>query len=479
MQEQLSQEEQISKLKKKKGRIEKGLEIAEKFVQNKTEELEQIEQELSDDSVLEEDTEEKEDLPLKKDEEDDDEEGEDPAHPTKKLRRYKKWIKRGLNYVLFFINKNEKELSDLEKEIDDLEQGLVSPWDPEQKKPKYISQSEMLGVPKLDMPAMDATFKGTARRGAMSKKEKDELVEEAKKKQKEERSNSSGQPVNKPNRPLRPGEKPIQPDFNKMTPDQKKDFINKKLKNKDPREQKQGLEILKKPENKEFLQEMMKDKDFQKTFQNAEKMVGKYDKIRDSMRKNLKSLMRSSSDVVKLQISRLRSGKVGSAVSGLKEIAGSVRFDNEVGKAAGSVVKGVEEMYKLFGIKPEESLNKQILDEAKPIFTHQMAEKGKNDREVDLKSKQNKVWGETKEITDQEKAVVQEISTKQGAENLPKVEKKEDVKKVVDTAHEATTSEEKKIEDAKKEQDYIEFVKKQKREAEKSALLKQAMKNER
>ena len=42
MQEQLSQEEQISKLKKKKGRIEKGLEIAEKFVQNKTEELEQI-----------------------------------------------------------------------------------------------------------------------------------------------------------------------------------------------------------------------------------------------------------------------------------------------------------------------------------------------------------------------------------------------------------------------------------------------------
>ena len=60
-----------------------------------------------------------------------------------------------------------------------------------------------------------------------------------------------------------------------------------------------------------------------------------------------------------------------------------------------------------------------------------MAEKGKNDREVDLKSKQNKVWGETKEITDQEKAVVQEISTKQGAENLPKVEKKEDVKKVV------------------------------------------------
>ena len=468
MTEQLSQEKQISKLKKKKGRIEKGLEIAEKFVHNKTQELEQIDKELGDntfddDTLL---TEEDEIFPPKN-EEDDEEDSEDPLHPKKKLLRYKKWIKKGLNYVLFFINKNEKTLSDLEKEIDDLEQGIVSPLDPEQKKPKYISQSEFLGVPKLDMPSMDAAFKGTARRGAMTKKEKDEMVEEAKKKQKEERSTSTGQPVNRPNRPLRPGEKPVQPDFNKMTPDQKKEFINKKLKNKDPREQKEGLEILKKPENKEFFQEMMKDKEFQKTFQNAEKMVGKYDKIRDSMRKNLKSLMRSSSDVVKLQISRLRSGKVGSAVSGLKEIAGSVRFDNEVGKAAGAVVKGVEEMYKLFGIKPEESLNKQILEEAKPIFTHQMAEKGKNDREIDLKSKQNKIWGETKEITDKEKQVVQEISLRQGSENLPKVEKKDDVKQVVD-----------KEEEIKKTQD-MEYITKKKKEAEKSAMLRQINKNER
>lgn len=467
MTEQLSQEKQISKLKKQKGRIEKGLEIAEKFVQNKTEELEQIDKELGENSFDDDLLNEEDDVfPPKKDEEDDDD-TEDPLHPKKKLLRYKKWIKKGLNYVLFFINKNEKTLSDLEKEIDDLEQGVVSPWDPEQKKPKYISQSEFLGAPKLDMPSMDATFKGTARRGAMSKKEKDELVEEAKKKQKEERSASTGQPVNRPNRPLRPGEKPMQPDFSKMTPDQKKDFINKKLKNKDPREQKEGLEILKKPENKEFFQEMMKDKEFQKTFQNAEKMVGKYDKIRDSMRKNLKSLMRSSSDVVKLQISRLRSGKVGSAVSGLKEISSSVRFDNEVGKAAGAVVKGVEEMFKLFGIKPEESLNKQILEEAKPIFTHQMAEKGKNDREIDLKSKQNKIWGETKEITDQEKKVVQEISLKQGSENLPKVEKKDDVKQVVD-----------KDEEIQKTQD-MEYIKKKKKDAEKSAMLRQVNKNER
>ena len=42
-----------------------------------------------------------------------------------------------------------------------------------------------------------------------------------------------------------------------------------------------------------------------------------------------------------------------------------------------------------------------------------MAEKGKNDREVDLKSKQNKIWGETKEITDEEKKVVQDISLRQ------------------------------------------------------------------
>ena len=40
--------------------------------------------------------------------EEDDEEEEDPLHPKKKLLRYKKWVKKGLNYVLFFINKNEK-----------------------------------------------------------------------------------------------------------------------------------------------------------------------------------------------------------------------------------------------------------------------------------------------------------------------------------------------------------------------------------
>ena len=128
MQEQLTQEQQISKLKKKKGRIEKGLEIAEKFVQNKTEELEQIERDTQNEFPyqLEEDEYRDDVLPPKKDD-DDDEEDEDPTHPKKKLLKYKKWIKRGLNYVLFFINKNEKELSDLEKEIDDLEQGIVSP----------------------------------------------------------------------------------------------------------------------------------------------------------------------------------------------------------------------------------------------------------------------------------------------------------------------------------------------------------------
>ena len=447
---QSTQEQQISTLKKKKGRIEKGLEVAEKFVINKNQELEQIDQDIRDfDGNSTEDLEEEDEAFYLKSDEDDDEE-EDPAHPTKKLKRYKKWIKRGLNYVLFFIKKNEKELSDLEKEISDLEQGIVGPWDPEQKKPKYISQSEFLASPKLDIPGMDATFKGTARRGAMTKKEKDEMVEEIKKKRNQEKDMSSAHPASRPNRPPRPGEKPVQPDFQRLTPEQKKEFITKQLKEKDPREQKKGLELLKKPENKEFAQEMMKDKEFQKTFQNAEKMVGKYDKIRASIKKSLTALMRSSSDVVKLQISRLRSGKVNAAVSGLKEISKSVRFDNEVGKAAGTVVKGVEEMFKLFGIKPEEMLNKQMMDEAKPLFTHQMAEKGKNDREIDLKSKQNKVWGETREITDQEKETVSHAKEKTGAENLPQVEKKDDVKKVVDASAEKSKAQEIKSTEEKK-----------------------------
>ena len=96
MTEQLSQEKQISKLKKQKGRIEKGLEIAEKFVQNKTEELEQIDKELGDNTFDDETllTEEDEIFPPKN-EEDDEEDSEDPLHPKKKLLRYKKWIKKG------------------------------------------------------------------------------------------------------------------------------------------------------------------------------------------------------------------------------------------------------------------------------------------------------------------------------------------------------------------------------------------------
>ena len=140
--------------------------------------------------------------------------------------------------------------------------------------------------------------------------------------------------------------------------------------------------------------------------------------------------MRSSSDVVKLQISKLRSGKVGSAVSGLKEISNAVNFDNEVGKAAGNVVKGVQELYKMFGIRPEEALNKELLEEAKPVFTHQMAEKGKYDREIDVKSRQNRLWGETKEITDEEKELLKKISKVTGTDKLPSVKKKDDMKLV-------------------------------------------------
>jgi len=128
----------------------------------------------------------------------------------------------------------------------------------------------------------------------------------------------------------------------------------------------------------------------------------------------------------------LRAGKVGSAVAGLKEISSSVKFDNEVGMAAKGVVKGVEDLYKMFNIKPEEALNKEMLEEARPVFTHQMAEKGRNDREIDLKSRQNKVWGESRELTDEERAALKRIAQSTGSDKLPSESKKEDMKLVKD-----------------------------------------------
>lgn len=439
----------IQKLKHRISWMKKGLSIAEKFVQNKTSELEKVDEEIelntSTDIVhdarklsldpeqskallkaIEKELDGLSDSLLNTEGEDDDDDGENDK--IKNLRRYRRWLKRGLNFVGVFIQEKNLELKDIEKQLEQLE---ISFLDPTERKAKAVVPAEMLTQSGSQEVTIGVGYRGNARRGALTRKEKEELVEVAEKKKKLEREGSSSQPgQQQPGKP-RPGDKVQQP-WKLMTPAEKKAFITKKLKQKDPRQQKEAIDLLKKPENKPFLEEFMKDKDFEKTYKNAETMVGKYDKIRNSIRKNLKTLMRSSSDVVKAQVALLRSGKVGSAVAGLKEISGAVKFDNEVGMAAKGVVKGVEDLYKMFNIKPEEALNKEMLEEARPVFTHQMAEKGRNDREIDLKSRQNKVWGETKELTDEERDALKRISQSTGSDKLPSESKKEDMKLVKD-----------------------------------------------
>jgi len=437
----------IQKLKYRINWMKKGLSIAEKFVQNKSSELEKIDEEIElntstdiehDARKLSLDPEQSEALlkAIEKEldglsdsllnvDEEDDEDGENDK--IKNLRRYRRWLKRGLNFVGVFIQEKTLELKDIEQQLEQLE---ISFLDPSERKAKAVLPAEMLSNTGAQEMTIGIGYRGQARRGALTKKEKEELVEVAEKKKKAEREGASAQPGQQPGKP-RPGDKVQQP-WKLMTPAEKKSFITKKLKEKDPRQQKEAIDLLKKPENKPFLDEFMKDKEFEKTYKNAETMVGKYDKIRTSIRKNLKTLMRSSSDVVKAQVSLLRAGKVGSAVAGLKEISSSVKFDNEVGMAAKGVVKGVEDLYKMFNIKPEEALNKEMLEEARPVFTHQMAEKGRNDREIDLKSRQNKVWGESRELTDEERAALKRIAQSTGSDKLPSESKKEDMKLVKD-----------------------------------------------
>ncbi|MBQ8251612.1 MAG: hypothetical protein IJY92_06870 [Alphaproteobacteria bacterium] len=437
----------IQKLKYRINWMKKGLSIAEKFVQNKSSELEKIDEEIElntstdiehDARKLSLDPEQSEALlkAIEKEldglsdsllnvDEEDDEDGENDK--IKNLRRYRRWLKRGLNFVGVFIQEKTLELKDIEQQLEQLE---ISFLDPSERKAKAVLPAEMLSNTGAQEMTIGIGYRGQARRGALTKKEKEELVEVAEKKKKAEREGASAQPGQQPGKP-RPGDKVQQP-WKLMTPAEKKAFITKKLKEKDPRQQKEAIDLLKKPENKPFLDEFMKDKEFEKTYKNAETMVGKYDKIRTSIRKNLKTLMRSSSDVVKAQVSLLRAGKVGSAVAGLKEISSSVKFDNDVGMAAKGVVKGVEDLYKMFNIKPEEALNKEMLEEARPVFTHQMAEKGRNDREIDLKSRQNKVWGESRELTDEERAALKRIAQSTGSDKLPSESKKEDMKLVKD-----------------------------------------------
>ena len=259
------------------------------------------------------------------------------------------------------------------------------------------------------------------RRGALTAKEKEELAreyekEKEKKKEEEVRPNDKSRP-NQPKQPPKAGEaeKPEQ----LLPPQERQAAITEKLKQKDPRKQKEGLEELKKPHNKDLGKD---DPTFQKLVKNAGKRVERFDKIKDSLRKNLKTLMQSDSDVVKKNLADIRAGRIGSGVMGLKEISNSTdgRF-NEVAKAAKGVVENVGELYKEFDIKPEEALSREALNEAKPTFTRQTGIKSKEDKAIDRNSKQNRYMGESKELSEEERHIYKRIKDNFGmeADKLP------------------------------------------------------------
>ena len=261
----------------------------------------------------------------------------------------------------------------------------------------------------------------TVRRGALTAKEKEAQAKEYEK-EKEKRKEENDRPNDKsrPNQPKQPpkageAEKPEQ----LLPPQERQAAITEKLKQKDPRKQKEGLEELKKPQNKDLGKD---DPTFQKLVKNADKRVERFDKVKDSLRKNLKTLMQSDSDVIKKNLADIRAGRIGSGVMGLKEVSNSTdgRF-NEVAKAAKGVVENVGELYKEFDIKPEEALSREALNEAKPTFTRQTGIKSKEDMAIDRNSRQNRYMGESKELSVEERHVYKRIKDNFGmeADKLP------------------------------------------------------------
>lgn len=359
------------------------------------------------------------------------------AERCAQLRKRRRVCEQIINIAERKIASSKNEILEIDEQLEALDPGFYSPFGTSENS---VLPSEVLNTQEQTILGASPFGKGDTipRRGAMSAKEKEARAKEEAEKLKQEKENAQAKPgaTQDPDKPVLPGQGK-KPDPNQpMTPEQKKEFLTKKLIQKDPRQQKEAIKELKKPENKDLFKEFMQDKEFAKIYKNAETMVGKYDKIQTSLRKSLKSLMQSSSDVVKMRIADLRSGKIGAAVVGFKEIASSASFGNEVARAANNVVKGVKELYKLFDIKPEEALNKELLEEARPLFTRQGTEKSKWDRDIDLTSRQNKVWGETKEITDEERAALKKAAEITGTDKLPSISKKDDMARVKEIVQE-------------------------------------------
>lgn len=265
------------------------------------------------------------------------------------------------------------------------------------------------------------------RRGAMTPKEKvqraKELKEEAEEKAKQEAEEIRPNDKSRPQQPKRAGEK-TEPEQPIKTPEERQAIITEKLKQKDPRKQKEGLEELKKPENKDLGKD---DPEFQKLVKESSKRVERFDKIRESLRKNLKELMQSDSEVVKKNMAELRAGRIGSGVAGFQEIARSTdtRF-NSVAQAAKGLCQNVAALYKEFDIKPEEALSREALNEARPIFTRQTGNKTNDDKAVDRNSRQNRYMGESNELSEEERLAYAKVKKLFGvdADKLPPIDAK-------------------------------------------------------
>lgn len=275
---------------------------------------------------------------------------------------------------------------------------------------------------------MHPTATDRVRRGAMTPKEKvqraKELKEEAEEKAKQEAEEIRPNDKSRPQQPKRAGEK-TEPEQPIKTPEERQASITEKLKQKDPRKQKEGLEELKKPENKDLGKD---DPEFQKLVKESSKRVERFDKIRESLRKNLKELMQSDSEVVKKNMAELRAGRIGSGVAGFQEIARSTtdtRF-NSVAQAAKGLCQNVAALYKEFDIKPEEALSREALNEARPTFTRQTGNKTNDDKAIDRNSRQNRYMGESNELSEEERLAYAKVKKLFGvdADKLPPVDAK-------------------------------------------------------
>lgn len=317
-----------------------------------------------------------------------------------------------------FLNTAVNELSELDEQISLLREFLG--FDESNGIKPHLGIIDDLEVSRLNLHPGRGD---KVRRGALSVKEKLEAEEERAEQKKKEKEEERPNDKSRPRQPLKPGEK-TEPEQPIKTPEERKEDIQKKLKEKDPREQKKGLEELKKPENKELGKD---DPEFQKLVKDSEKRVQKFDKIRDSLRKNLRELMQSDSDVVKKNVALLRAGHIGMAVTGFKEIGKSTdtRF-NSVAKAAKGLGENVEQLYKEFDIKPEEALSRETINDAKPIFTRQTGNKTREDVTIDRHSKQNRYLGESKELSDEERSAFKRIKDVYGvaADKLPPADAK-------------------------------------------------------